>query len=103
MTKSLLRRNASFAPLELHFTVVRDSKKWGSNAPLWQTLGGRMLFADAPLDANGTKPPERMARRLRCLQTQTRQVILIEHYVSSQAVSSGRAVCPDDEVSTCAR
>ena len=64
LTRSLVARNASLAPLALPFTIVRDApgRFRGGWAP--SPLDGG-LFADAALAADWARPP-RAARALRC-------------------------------------
>ena len=52
LTQSLLARNASLAPLVLHFTIVRAKSKYAARAGRGRLEG---VFTDVPLDANGTR------------------------------------------------
>ena len=52
LTQSLLARNASLAPLVLHFTIVRAKSQYAARAGRGRLEG---VFTDVPLDANGTR------------------------------------------------
>ena len=63
LTQSLLARNASLAPLVLHFTIVRAEQKYGASEGRGALKGA---WTDVPLDGDGAREDPAAGRRRGC-------------------------------------